>query len=288
MKTAVMTDSNSGITRKEGQQNGIFVLPMPIIIDGKVYLEDVSLTHEAMYAALNADREISSSQPAPDALTKRWDKILKSGYDEIIYIPMTSGLSGACATATALAEDYNGKVQVADNHRISMTLQDSVYDAKFLADNGLTAVQIRQHLEEKAYQNDIYITLHTLKRITKTGRITPAGAAIATVLGIKPMLKIQGGKLDAFAKGRGMKNCEAMMIEAVRKDLATKYAGIPRSRLTIATAGTLEKKEDEKAWIKKVQTAFPEYKVQYKPLACSIACHVGTNTEGIAIGEIER
>ena len=288
MKTAVMTDTNSGISIKEGQKNGIFVLPMPVTIDGKSYLEEVDLTHDMLYQALNEDKEITSSQPAPASLTKRWDKLLEGGYDEIVYIPMTSGLSGSCAAAAALASEYDGRVCVVDNHRISLTLQDSVYDAKYLADNGLRAAQIKEHLEKNAYQNDIYITLNSLKRIIRSGRITAAGAAIATILGIKPILKIQGGKLDAFAKARGMRNCETLMIEAVRKDLAGKYAGIPRSHLSIGTSGTFEKKADEKAWVKKVKEAFPGFLVQYKPLSCSIASHVGTNTQGIAIGYIER
>ena len=179
-----------------------------------------------------------------------------------------------------------GKIQVVDNHRISLTLLDAVYDAKYLAESGKNAQEIKQLLEENAYMNDIYITLHNLKRIIHTGRITTAGAAIATVLGIKPILKIQGGKLDAFAKARGMKNCEALMIEAVKKDLNGKYANIPKEHLQVCTAGTFEKKGDEIAWIQKVQKAFPEFKVQYRPLSCSIACHIGTNTEGIAIDHI--
>lgn len=288
MKTAVMTDTNSGITLEEGKQNGIFVLPMPVIIDGTDYLEEVNLTHEMLYQALNENREISSSQPSPDMLLKMWDEILAEGYDEIIYIPMTSGLSGACATAKGLAGAYDEKIHVADNHRISLTLLDAVYDAKYLAENGHTAEQIKENLEKNAYMNDIYITLHSLQRIVKTGRITSAGAAIATVLGIKPILKIQGGKLDAFAKARGMKKCESVMIEAVRNDLAGKYAGIPPEHLTVNTAGTFEKKEDAEEWVRTVQDAFPDYIVQYRPLSCSIACHIGTNTKGIAIDRIER
>ena len=288
MKTAVMTDTNSGISIQEGKENHIFVLPMPVIIDGKEYLEEVTLSHEMLYQALNQNREVSTSQPSPAMLMDMWNEILEKGYDEIVYIPMTSGLSGSCATATGLAEDYNGKIQVVDNHRISLPLLDSVYDAEYLSENGKNALEIKEILEENAYRNDIYITLHQLKRIIKTGRITTAGAAIATVLNIKPILKIQGGKLDAFAKARGMKNCETIMIEAVKKDLAGKYAGFPKERLRLCTAGRIEKKKDELAWIQKVQDAFPEFKVQYRPLACSIACHIGTNTEGIAIDCISR
>ena len=288
MKTAVMTDTNSGISLKEGKENDIFVLPMPVIIDEENFLEDVSLTHDMLYQAMNAGKEVSTSQPSPAALMQMWNEILESGYDEIVYIPMTSGLSGACATAGSLAADYDGKIQVVDNHRISLTLLDSVYDAKYLAESGRNAAEIKEILEENAYMNDIYITLHSLKRIVKTGRITAAGAAVAAVLGIKPILKIQGGKLDAFAKARGMKNCESIMIEAVKKDMQTKYADIPYEELTINTAGTFEKKSDADAWIAKVQREFPEFKVQYRPLSCSIACHIGTNTQGIAIDHLSR
>jgi len=288
MKTAVMTDTNSGISLKEGKENGIFVLPMPVIMDGKDYLEDVTMTHEMLYQALNDGKEVSTSQPSPAALMQMWDEILSQGYEEIVYIPMTSGLSGSCAAANSLAADYDNKIHVVDNHRISLTLLDSVYDAQSLAENGADAVQIKKILEDNAYMNDIYITLHSLKRIVKTGRITAAGAAVATVLGIKPILKIQGGKLDAFAKARGMKNCEALMIQAVQKDMQTKYAGIPKEKLTINTAGTFENKSDAEAWIQKVQNAFPDFKVQYRPLSCSIACHIGTNTQGIAIDHLAR
>ncbi len=288
MKTAVMTDTNSGITLEEGKEHDIYVLPMPVIIDGKDYLEEISLTHAQLYQALHENREISSSQPSPASVLEMWEKIFSEGYDEIIYIPMTSGLSGACAAAKVLAEEYAGKIQVADNHRISLPMLDSVYDAKYFADQGLSASEICQRLEKNAYMNDIYITLHSLKRIVKTGRITAAGAAVAAVLGIKPILKIQGGKLDAFAKARGMKNCESLMIDAVKKDLAGKYAAFPKEQLTINTAGTFEHQEDADAWVAKVKAAFPEYTVQYRPLSCSIACHIGTDTQGIAIDHIER
>lgn len=288
MKTAVMTDTNSGITLEEGNRYGIYVLPMPVIIDGIDYLEELTLTHDMLYKALNENREIVSSQPSPGSLTEMWDKILSEGYDELVYIPMSSGLSGSCSTAKALAADYDGKVVVIDNHRISITLLDSVYDAKYMANTGKNASEIKAVLEENAYQNDIYITLHSLKRITKTGRITAAGAAIATVLNLKPILKIQGGKLDAYARVRGMASAEEKMFEAVHKDLEGKYAGIPKDKLSIGAAGTLEDKRAAKQWVDKVKAEFPGYKVTYRPLACSIACHIGTNTQGVAVGLTTR
>lgn len=288
MKTAVMTDTNSGITLEEGNRYGIYVLPMPVIIDGKDYLEELTLTHDILYKALNENRDIVSSQPSPGSLTEMWDKILSDGYDELVYIPMSSGLSGSCSTAKALAADYDGKVVVIDNHRISITLLDSVYDAKYLSNTGKNASEIKAVLEENAYQNDIYITLHSLKRITKTGRITAVGAAIATVLNLKPILKIQGGKLDAYARVRGMASAEEKMFEAVHKDLEGKYAGVPKDKLSIGAAGTLEDKRAAKQWVDKVKAEFPGYKVTYRPLACSIACHIGTNTQGVAVGLTTR
>jgi len=288
MKTAVMTDTNSGITLEEGNRYGIYVFPMPVIIDGIDHLEELTLTHDMLYKALNENRDIVSSQPSPGSLTEMWDKILSEGYDELVYIPMSSGLSGSCSTAKALAADYDGKVVVIDNHRISITLLDSVYDAKYMANTGKNAAEIKAVLEENAYQNDIYITLHSLKRITKTGRITAAGAAIATVLNLKPILKIQGGKLDAYARVRGMASAEEKMFEAVHKDLEVKYAGIPKDKLSIGAAGTLEDKRAAKQWVDKVKAEFPGYKVTYRPLACSIACHIGTNTQGVAVGLTTR
>lgn len=283
-----MTDTNSGITLEEGRENGIYVLPMPVMIDGKDYMEELTLNHEMLYKALNEDREIVSSQPSPGDLTEMWEKILADGYDELVYIPMTSGLSGSCATATALSADYDGKVHVVDNHRISITLLDSVYDARYMAENGMSGQEIKEYLEENTYQNDIYITLHSLKRIIKTGRITKAGAAIATVLNLKPVLKIQGGKLDAYAKVRGMDNAEKKMFEAIHNDLATKYKDVPKEHLSIGASGTMETQEMIDRWVGMIKQEFPGYKVTYRPLACSIASHVGTNTQGVAVGVTKR
>ncbi|MCQ2490669.1 MAG: DegV family protein [Ruminococcus sp.] len=288
MKTAIMTDTNSGITIDEGKENGIFVLPMPVMVDGKDYMEELTLGHEMLYKALNDDKDIVSSQPSPGDLTHMWEDILSQGYDEVVYIPMTSGLSGSCATATALSADYDGKVLVVDNHRISVTLLDSVYDARFMAEEGMTGQEIKDYLEEQTYQNDIYITLHSLKRIIKTGRITKAGAAIATVLNLKPVLKIQGGKLDAYAKVRGMDNAEKKMFEAIHNDLENKYKGIPKEHLSIGASGTMETQEQIDRWVGMIKKEFSGYLVTYRPLACSIASHVGTGTQGVAVGVTKR
>ncbi len=283
MKTAIMTDTNSGITLKKGEEDGIFVLPMPVIIDDKDYLEGIDVTHSDLYEAMRKGLDIHSSQPAIGAVSEMWDKILKQGYDELVYIPMSSGLSGSCATAMAFSKNYNGKVQVADNHRISLSLYESVYDAKAYADSGLSAKEIKEKLEKNAYNASIYITVNSLEYLKKSGRVTSAGAAIATVINLKPVLTIQGEKLDAFAKVRGINNAKQKMVEALTKDLETRFKSYPKEKLSIGTAGTFEKSEDADAWLDMINDAFPEYDSYYLPLSCSIACHVGIDSIGTAI-----
>ena len=281
MKTAIVTDTNSGITVEEGRQSGIFVLPMPVIIEEHCYLEGVDITNEDLYQAMTADKNLSSSQPSPGDVMDLWNRVLESGYAEIVHIPMSSGLSGSCQTAKQLALDYDSKVQVVDNHRISVTLMESVYDAKFLADQGKSAVEIRKYLEETAYQASIFLTVNSLKYLKKSGRITSSAAAIANILNIKPLLTIQGEKLDLFAKVRGSRQSEKKLIEALKADIASRFLDVPSDRLQIATAGTFEKEEDAKRWVDLVQSAFPDHPVYYSPLSCSIACHVGINAAGL-------
>ena len=210
-----------------------------------------------------------------------WDQILEDGYDEIVYIPMSSGLSSTCSNAMQLAQEYDSKVQVVDNHRISVTLRESVYDAMALADQGHSAAEIKKRLEDSAYLATIYLTVPSLKYLLKGGRITPAAAAIANIFNIKPILTIQGEKLDLFAKVRGIKQSEKRMIEALKADLASRFSDIPSRRLLVATAGTFEKKEDADRWRGLVQSAFPESKISYSPLPCSIACHVGMDATAL-------
>jgi len=283
MRTAVVTDTNSGITVEEGSKSGIYVLPMPVIIEENCYLEGVDITNKQLYNAMQSDRELSSSQPSPVDIMNLWDRVLKDGYDEMVYIPMSSALSGSCGSAVQLATEYGSKVQVADNHRISVTLMESVFDAKTLADQGKSAVEIKNYLEETSLQASIYITVHSLKYLKKGGRITPSAAALANILNIKPVLTIQGERLDLYAKVRGAKQTEKKMIEAIKKDIETRFSDIPAERLRIATAGTFEKKEDADCWLQTVPSAFPPYPVYYMPLSCSIACHVGINAAGIGV-----
>lgn len=216
MKTAVMTDTNSGITKQEADALGIFLMQMPVIIDGETHYEGLDLTHDSFFAALTGNQNVSTSQPSPGDVMDMWDEILNSGYDEIIYIPMSSGLSASCEAAMGLALDYDGKVQVANNHRISVTMRISVMEAKHYADLGASAAKIKELLETNAFNSSIYIAVDTLEFLKRGGRVTAAGAALGSVLNIKPVLTIQGERLDAFAKVRGMKKAKLRMIEALK------------------------------------------------------------------------
>lgn len=288
MKTAILTDTNSGLTVEEGRKSGIYVLPMPVIIEEQTYLEGVDITNGQLYRALLDNKEVSSSQPSPGDVMAIWDRILDDGYDELAYIPMSSGLSGSCHNAIQLAAEYNSKVWVVDNHRISVTLMESVLDAKSLADRGKTAAEIKESLETNAYQSSIYVTVNSLKYLKKSGRITPSAAAVANILNIKPVLTIQGEKLDSFAKARGSRQSLKKMIEALQMDIATRFSKIPARRLQIGAAGTYEKQEDADCWLDMVQSSFPENPVYYIPLSCSIACHVGVNAAGIGVSVTEE
>ena len=287
MKTAIMTDTNSGFTVSDGKKLGIYVLPMPLTLKDKSYLEGVGLKLTDFYKELEAGSDAFSSQPSPGDLTGLWDKIFEDGFDEIVYIPMSSGLSSSCATAMSFADEYDGRVKVVDNHRISLSLMDSVYDAVKLKDRGLDAGSIKEKLEENAYAQVIYVTVNSLNRLIKSGRVTAAGAAIANALNLKPVLQINGEKLDAFAKVRGVKKAERLMIESIEKDIQTKFKDVPRERLSVRTAGSFTEEDDAEAWNKQVQEAFPDFNVEYTPLSCSICCHVGAGAIGIAVSKTE-
>ena len=277
-KVAIVTDSNSGITQKRGEELGIYVLPMPFFIDGELYLEDITLSQEQFYEKLGADSEISTSQPSPGDVMDLWDKLLED-YDEIVCIPMSSGLSSTCETALSLAQDYDEKVQVVNNQRISVTQEQSVYDAIKLRDEGKSAAEIRQVLEKEKMQASIYITVDTLKYLKKGGRITPAAAAIGTVLNLKPVLQIQGEKLDAFAKVRGWKAANKTMLNAIEKDLTDRFADV-KDQMVLGMAYTCSKEEADE-WKNEIQTRFPDYELVEGPLSLSIACHIGPGAMAI-------
>lgn len=271
-KLAIITDSNSGITQSRGKELGIFVLPMPFFIDGQLFLEDITLTQEQFYERLGSDSDISTSQPSPGDVMELWEKILRD-YDEIVHIPMSSGLSSSCATAMSIADEYDGRVQVVNNQRISVTQEQSVYDAMKLRDEGKSAKEIRDILEKEKFLSSIYITVDTLKYLKKGWRITPAAAAIGTVLNLKPVLQIQGEKLDAFAKVRGWKAAKKSMLNAVEKDLNERFADI-KDQMVLGMAYTCSKEEAQE-WKGEIQERFPGYELLEGPLSLSVACHIG-------------
>ena len=290
MKTAVMTDSNSGITPEEGKKIGIYSLPMPVIIEGDVFYEGKNITQEEYYGAMTSGKNVTTSQPSPGDVMDMWDGILKEGYEQVVYIPMSSGLSASCHAAIQLSEEYDGKVQVVDDHRISVTMTESVLEAKWMANQGMTAEEIKKKLEENAYNSSIYIAVDTLEYLKKGGRVTVAGAAIGAVLNIKPVLTIQGEKLDAFTKVRGMKKAELKMLEAIEEDLNTRFADVDRKQLRLGAAGTFQKQEDADQWYKMVKDTFENEidDIYYDSLSFSIGCHVGPNAIGIGISVVTR
>ena len=275
MKIAVVTDSNSGITQAQAKEMGVAVLPMPFMIDGETYYEDITLTREQFYQRLKDNADIATSQPTPDSILKMWDKLLKE-YDQIIHIPMSSGLSGSCSTAMMLAgeEEYEGKVFVVDNRRISVTQYQSVKDAQMLAAMGMDGTQIKKRLEETAADSVIFITVDTLKYLKKGGRITPAAAALGTLLKIKPVLIILGEKLDSFAKARTMKQAKTMMMNAIQKELDGRLHDSECRNCHLAIAHT-DNEEAALEFKKEVEERFPNADVYMAPLSLSIACHIG-------------
>lgn len=280
-KIAIVTDSNSGITQDEGRKLGISVLPMPFYINEVMYLEGVTLSQEEFYERLKKDEPISTSQPNPGEVCGLWDTLLKE-YNEIVHIPMSSGLSASCETAMGFARDYDGKVQVVDNQRISVTQKQSVMDALTLVQAGKSAAEIREILEAERRESSIYITLETLKYLKKGGRITPAAAAIGTVLNLKPVLQIQGDKLDAYSKVRGKKQAKRVMLKAMKEDFDSRFAEYAKRGemcLEMAYTGNQEEAEEFK---KEVQEMFPDYEIQMDPLSLSVACHIGYGALAVA------
>lgn len=287
MKLAIVTDTNSGIDPQEAAREGIFLLPMPIMIDGDTYLEGVDLYPEQLYSAMKEGRAVSTSQPSPESLMRLWDSVLEKGYDKIIYIPMTSGLSGSCGCAAMLAGEYSSKIYVVDNHRISATQRLSVLEAKRMADQGNSAEEIKNYLEESSFQSSIYLTVESLKYLRDGGRLSPSAAMLGTLLNIRPVLSIQGEKIEAFAKTRGRKKCEQKMIKAIQTDISERFSAFSKENLHIDTAGTFEQAEQIEHWKSSVQEAFPDFSIHYFPLPCSIASHVGPGCAGIAVSVVK-
>lgn len=279
-KVAIVSDSNSGITQAQAKELGITVLPMPFFIDDKTLYEDIDLTQEDFYQMLKGNVNISTSMPLVGNLTDTWDELLKE-YDEIVHIPMSSGLSGSCQTAMMIAADYDGKVQVVDNQRISVTLRQSVLDAMALAEKGYSAKEIKEILEREKLESSIYIMVDTLEYLKKGGRITPAVAAIGTLLKLKPVLQIQGEKLDSFAKARTVKQAKSMMIEAMKKDFTDRFNDAEGKNMYLQIAYTYDLEAAE-AFKTEVQEAFPGMDIIMAPLSLSVSCHIGPGAIAIA------
>lgn len=285
MKVAIITDSNSGITQEEGKQLGIRIVPMPFMINGEEYLEDITLTQQEFYAKLGEGSDISTSQPSPESIMALWDEVLEE-YDEIVHIPMSSGLSGSCQTAMMLAEDYDGKVGVVNNQRISVTQRQSALDAKELAAKGMCAAEIKEKLEAVKFDSSIYITLDTLKYLKKGGRITPAAAALGTLLRLKPVLTVQGEKLDAFAKARTMKQAKSIMVAAITKDLEERFGDRTGKNVHLAVAHT-DNQEEADEFAKELRELFPATgEIVIAPLSLSVSCHIGSGSLAVACSKV--
>ena len=278
-KIAVITDSNSGITQEQAKEYCVQVISMPFLIEGETYYEDKTLTQEQFYQRLQEDVDISTSQPSPEDVMQMWDAALQ-GAEEVVYIPMSSGLSGSCQTAIMLSDDYDGKVQVVNNQRISVTQKQSVLDALELAEQGLDAKAIKEKLEQEKFESSIYIMLDTLKYLKKGGRITPAAAALGTALRLKPVLQIQGEKLDAFSIAKTSKKGIAKMLDAMEADFENRFGGVQNVHVAVAhtdnEAAALE-------FCEKIKERFGvDTEIVVDPLSLSIACHIGPGSLAIA------
>ena len=260
-KVAIVTDSNSGITQAEGKEMGIYVLPMPFYINEELFYEDITLTQEEFYEKLAGDADIKTSQPAPGDVMDMWDKALEE-YDEVVHIPMSAGLSSSCETAIMLSQDYDGKVQVVNNHRISVTQRRSVEEAKKLADAGKSAAEIKKLLEAIQW------------------------AAIGTVLNLKPVLRLKGEKLDAFAKSRGWKSAKKTMIKTINEIRTSEFGDCDGKKdLYLDAAYTGDRKEAQE-WLDELHEAFPEFEIRMDPLSLSVACHIGPGARAVTLTKI--
>lgn len=285
-KIAIITDSNSGISQKHAEELGIRVIPMPFIIDEETYFEDINLNRTEFYEKLTNDIDISTTQPSPDFIMNLWNTLLnEEGYDEIIHIPMSSGLSGSCSTATALSreDEYDGKVFVVDNQRISVTQRQSVMDAIEMAKNGLSAKEIHDKLIEEKLESSIYIMVDTLKYLKKGGRITPAAAALGTILKLKPVLQIQGEKLDAFAKARTISQAKSIMLKAMQNDIETRFGGdVNNVWISFAHTENTEEIENLKNEFLAIYPDYPADHIVTDHLSLSVSCHIGPGSIAIA------
>lgn len=283
MKVAIMTDENSGMLKADAERLGVFIMPMPFFVNGELTYESESFTKKDFYARLAEGADVSTSQPSPGDVMDMWDSILEKGYDEIVYIPMSSALSESCNSAKVFAEEYEGKIHVVDNHRISITMEQSVVDAVNYAAEGMTGAAIKERLEKEAYEATIYITVEDLNYLKRGGRVTAAAAAIGNILNLKPVLTIPGTKLDVYAKERGMKKARRTMIDAMKKDIADKFQTLYDEgsfRLFVVYSDADEETID--GWKVEVSEAFPGMEIDVRALSLSIGCHIGPGALAIA------
>lgn len=281
-RVKIITDSNSGITQRQGKEMGVEVVPMPFFINETQYLEDITMTQEDFYRALQDDRaEVSTSQPSPENIMEMWTRGLKE-YDEIVHIPMSSGISSSCATAMMLAQEdeFEGRVYVVDNQRISVTQRRSVLQAKELADRGFSGKEIFDILTRDKLESSIYIMVDTLKYLKKGGRLTPAVAAIGTVLRIKPVLQIQGDKLDSYAKVKTLKQAKQTMIKAITSDLEHRFADAGNMYIDIAHT---QNQEEAEKFREELNLLFPEHDIHIDPLSLSVSCHIGPGALAVTL-----
>lgn len=282
-KVAVVTDSNSGITQAQAKELGIKVVPTPFFINGELYLEDISLTREEFFDKLGEDAEISTSQPAPGDLIDTWEALLEE-YDEIVHVPISSSLSSSCDTAMMLSDDYDGRVQVVNNQRVSVLQKSSVLDALQLVEEGKDAKEIKDILEKEKFEACAYVTVDTLKYLKKGGRVTPTAAAIGSVLNIKPVLIVNGEKLDSFAKVRGWKSAKKTMLDILEKDLTEKYSGQEMRVYVVSTCS----EEETESWRQEVAKHFPDYEVKTDYLSLSVSCHIGAGALAVAYAKVVK
>ena len=281
MRTAIVVDTNSGIMPEEAARMGISLIPMPFLIDGKEYLEGEDCSQDFFFERMAAGAEVGTSQPSPGGIAELWERLLEEN-DAVLHFPMSSSLSGSCQTAKALALDYPGRVFVVDNRRISVTLREPVRGAQRLLAEGKSAEEVHRILEERGGESSIYIAVNTLEYLKKGGRVTAAGAAMGTLLNLKPVLQIQGGKLDAFKKCRGMAAACDAMLQAMEKDLRERFPGQEMRRFAAYSGG----RAGGESWLGQVRAAFPEREVELAALPLSICCHIGSGALAIACAEI--
>lgn len=280
-KIAIVTDSNSGITQAQAKELGISVVPMPFMIEGETYYEEITLSRDDFYKKLAENADISTSQPSPDSIIQLWDNLLTS-YDEIVHIPMSSGLSGSCQTAMMLAQDYDDKVQVVNNQRISVTQRQATLDAVALANEGKNSKEIKEILEADKFNSSIYIMIDTLHYLKKGGRITPAAAALGTLLRLKPVLQIQGEKLDAFAKARTVTQAKTIMMNAIKNDIENRFGGVSKENQIYLEIAHTQNEEAANQLKEELQEMFPDYPIYIDHLSLSVSCHIGPGSLAIA------